>query len=221
MKGLLIKDLCLLKSQKKILPVYLLLAVWFTVMHNDGFGLPFLMMMASILMISTISYDELDHSNTHLFALPFDRKTYVLEKYLFSFLMTAGAWCVGAVLYFAGSFVSPGSGKAVGQLVGELPMLLALIPVLYLSAAVMIPIRLKYGSEKSRTVLFIIFGIIAVLIFGINNLPDGLANPFSQLAQTLEGLSPAVILLTLFAVSAVLSGVSCLWSIRIMENKEF
>ena len=40
MKGLLIKDLCLLKSQKKILPVYLLLAVWFTVMHNDGFGLP-------------------------------------------------------------------------------------------------------------------------------------------------------------------------------------
>ncbi|MBP5725914.1 MAG: ABC-2 transporter permease [Clostridia bacterium] len=57
MKGLLLKDLCLLKSQKRILPVYLMLSVWFTVMHNDGFGVPFLMMMASIQMISTISYD--------------------------------------------------------------------------------------------------------------------------------------------------------------------
>ncbi len=221
MRGLLEKDFRLTLTRKQTILIFFVMALVMSFSMDGSFTIGYLTMLSSIVAIGTLSYDEYDNGYAFLMTLPFDRKTYVLEKYLFSFLMTAGAWCVGAVLYFAGSFVSPGSGKAVGQLVGELPMLLALIPVLYLSAAVMIPIRLKYGSEKSRTVLFIIFGIIAVLIFGINNLPDGLANPFSQLAQTLEGLSPAVILLTLFAVSAVLSGVSCLWSIRIMENKEF
>ena len=40
MKGLLIKDLCLLRGQKRILPVFLILTVWFTVMFRDGFALP-------------------------------------------------------------------------------------------------------------------------------------------------------------------------------------
>ena len=73
MKGLMIKDFCLLGNQKKILPVYLLLMVWFTAMHSDGFAFPFLTMMASILTVGTISYDEIE------LPLPYDLNAPVAE----------------------------------------------------------------------------------------------------------------------------------------------
>ena len=101
-----------------------------------------------------------------------------------------------------------------------MPMLLALIPVLYLSAAIMIPLQLKYGSEKSMIVLFVIFGIIAVLIVGSNQIFDG-SNILAGLAKTLDGMSPAVVLGALTAVCVLAAYASCLWSIRIMEKKEF
>ena len=106
MKGLLIKDFCLLRNQKKILPVYLMLAVWFTAMHNDGFAFPYLMMMASILTISTISYDEFDHSQTHLFTLPFDRKTYVTEKFALGGILAAASLVFAVVCSTVRTLVS-------------------------------------------------------------------------------------------------------------------
>ena len=107
------------------------------------------------------------------------------------------------------------------SMIDELPMLAALLPVLYLSAAVMIPLQLKYGSEKSKTVLFLLFGAIAVLLFWAKNIFSGTNNPFMQLAKTLDGMSPAVVLLTLTGVCALAAYASYLWSTRIMEKKEF
>ena len=103
----------------------------------------------------------------------------------------------------------------------ELPMLLAILPVLYLSAAVMIPLQLKYGSEKSRIVLFILFGVAAALFVGVRNGFGGADPSPDSLVMALSGLSPAAVPLSFTAVCALLTGISYLCSVRIMEKKEF
>ena len=122
MKGLMIKDFCLLGNQKKILPVYLLLMVWFTIMHSDGFAFPFLTMMASILTVGTISYDEIDHSQGYLFTLPVERKTYVQGKFILgwivvavSILLAAACSLVRALVSDGMSFVTKNSGRTVTE----------------------------------------------------------------------------------------------------------
>ena len=64
MKGLLIKDFCLLRNQNRTVPIFLVLAVWFAVMNQITFCISFLTMMSAILAMSTCSYDELDNCQT-------------------------------------------------------------------------------------------------------------------------------------------------------------
>ena len=217
MLGLLEKDFRLTLTRKQTLSIFFIMALIMGISMDGSFIIGYLTMLATIVASGTISYDEFDNGLAFLMTLPFDRKTYAREKYLFSFIMAAGAWCVGIVLYCIGNIIR----RNGVNLTDELPMLIALIPTLYLSAAIIIPLHLKYGSEKSRIVLFILFGIIAVLIFGTQNIFHNSQNPFSGLAKTLDSMSPVVVLLTLVFLCALVSFISYLWRVRIMEKKEF
>ena len=162
MFGLIEKDLRLTFARKQTLLIFFIMALVMGISMDGSFIVGYLTMLAAVISIGTISYDEYDNGFAFLMTLPFGRKTYVREKYLFCLIMSTAAWCIGAVLYFIGNTVR----RSGVNMVEELPMLIALIPVMYLSSALMIPIQLKYGSEKSRIALFILFGCIAVLIFG-------------------------------------------------------
>ena len=213
MKGLLIKDLCLLKSQKKILPVYLILAVWFTVMHNDGFGVPFLMMMASILMISTISYDELDHSQTHLFALPFDRKTYVQGKFVLGFiLMAASLALAGACLAVRLLFEKAPAGTDVATL-----FLFSAIAGTAI-IAVMVPVRIRFGGDQGRIVIFAVFGVIALCVLMITKLLPGAQE---QVMGVLTRLGPQTVMLIAAGAVILLIAIGYLLAVRWIKRKEF
>lgn len=217
MLGLLEKDLRLTLSRKQTLVIFIVAALVMGMTMDGTFLVGYLTMLSTITAVSTISYDEFDNGMAFLMTLPFTRKTYVREKYLFSLLSAAAAWCVGLALYGVGAAMRH-SPIALGD---ELPMLLAILPVLYLSAAVMIPLQLKYGSEKSRIVLFILFGLAAVLFVGIKNgFGSSLPSP-DGLVKVLGDFSPSVVLLPLAAVCALAAYISYLCSVRIMEKKEF
>lgn len=216
MRGLIEKDLRLTLTRKQTILIFAVMAVFMSMSIEGTFIIGYLTMLAAIIAVGTISYDEFDNGFAFLMTLPFDRKTYVREKYLFSLMMAAAAWLIGTLLYFISSLIrrSPADPS-------ELPMLLAFIPVLYMSVTVMIPLQLKYGSEKSRVVLFLIFGIIAVLVFGVSGITGGSSDAFTGPVQTLDRLSPAVVLLFLTAVCVLASVASYIASVRIMEKKEF
>lgn len=216
MLGLLEKDLRLTLTRKQTLVIFFVLALIMGMSMDGSFIVAYLTMLATILATGTISYDEFDNGFAFLMTLPFERKTYVREKYLFSLLLAAAAWCVGAILLCIGS----GIRHEAASLTEELPMLLAILPVMYLTAAVMIPLQLKYGAEKSRIVLLILFGVIAILIFGSSKVFKD-SNALAELTNALEGTTPAVVLLALAAGCALITVVSYLWSVRIMEKKEF
>ena len=177
MKGLLIKDFCLLRNQKRLLPIFALLAVWFTVLHTDGFAFPFLGMMSTILTASTISYDELDRCQTALFTLPFERGTYVAEKYV-----------LGAIMLIA---------VALGTI---------------------IPLRIRFGGDQGRIVLYVAFALIALAVVGVTRL---LPKQTADLGGRLMGLSPAVLTGLLAVVAAAVCAVGCALGVRWIKAKEF
>ena len=216
MLGLLEKDFRLTLTRKQTMLIFFLLALIMGFSMDSSFLIGYLTMLATIIAVGTLSYDEFDNGLTFLMTLPFDRKTYVIEKYLFSLIMAAAAWLIGTVLAFIGSFFR----HAPVNLIEELPMFLSLIPALFLSAAVFIPLQLKYGSEKSRVVLFLIFGVIAILI-GANSFLSPSENPLAKLTGLLDSMSPILVLAAITVICALLYLLSCLWSIRIMEKQEF
>lgn len=217
MRGLIEKDIRLTLTRKQTLLIFLIMAVIMSMSMDGSFLLGYLTMLASIVALGTLSYDEFENGFAFLMTLPFSRKTYVREKYVFCFLMAAAAWCAGAIMY-----IVTGILRRTGiDPVSELPMLLSILPVMYVSVTLMIPLQLKYGQEKSRTVLFIIFGIIAVAIFGTKSLLDGREHPFSMLASSLGSMPSALVLLSLTVVSVFAALISYMISVRIMENKEF
>lgn len=217
MFGLLEKDIRLTLTRKQTLLIFVVMAVIMGMSMDGAFLIGYLTMLAMITAVGTLSYDEFDNGLGFLMTLPYERKTYVKEKYIFCLLMSAAAWCIGAVMYILLSSVRHIDANPVA----ELPMLLSLIPAMYIAVAIMIPLQLKYGSEKSRIVMFVIFGCIAAVVFSVQTFSGNAANPLSALTMTLDSMSPAIVLGGLVIVCGLIAFISYLWSVRILNNREF
>lgn len=217
MLGLIEKDLRLTLTRTQTLLLFFIMTLVMGITIGGSFLISYPAIIAVITAVGTISYDEFDNGFAFLMTLPFDRKTYIREKYLFSFLMVSAGWGLGAALYCVGAVFR----RNAVPLADTLPMLMIPIPVFYLFAAILIPLQLKYGSEKSRIVFSVLFGSIAILIFGVKSVFSGSNNPFIRIAKRLDGLSPISVLFTLAAVSVLLTYAFYLWSIRIIEKKEY
>lgn len=217
MRGLIEKDIRLTLIRKQTIVVFIAMALFMGVSMNGSFVVAYLTMLAMMIAIGTLSYDELDNGYAFLMTLPIDKKTYVKEKYLFTLGVAVIAWCIGAVLFCIVGVVRGNGGAAFA----ELPELMAIIPVMYMSGCILIPLQLKYGAEKSRIALFIIFGLIAVVIFGSTTLLSSLNIPIEGISAFLDSISTAVVITVLCALCIAAAFVSYLISTKIMDKKEF
>ena len=157
MKGLIQKDILLMGNQKKSLGIILLcgLSMFFSM---DGSGVvTYLAMVGSIAVLSTISYDELENGYSYLLTCPVSRITYVREKYAFSILWAAVCCVIGTAADICVSLIR-------NQLVLEeagMSLMVSMMLALFMFA-LMIPLQLKYGREKSK---YVLYGIFAVILF--------------------------------------------------------
>ena len=216
MFGLIEKDLRLTLVRKQTLVIFLVMALVMGMSMNGSFLISYLTMLAMIVGTGSITYDEYDNGFLFLMTLPFDRKTYVREKYLFSLITSVAAWCFGAIVFAIIDVVRNG-----GASLSEIPMMTAVIPSMYIATAIIIPLQFKYGAEKSRLALFTIFGLIAVLVLGSKSFLKDSITPVVNIINTLQNLSGAVIILILVTFCGIVSVISYLFSVRIMEKKEF
>lgn len=98
MKGLWTKDIRLISSQQKNLAVIWLVAAGILIATDQiSFAITYTSVVTIMTAISTISYDTFDNGNAFLFTLPFSRKEYTREKYLFSLfwgmITVIGVYC--------------------------------------------------------------------------------------------------------------------------------
>ena len=213
MKGLLIKDLCLLRGQKRLLPIFILLAVWFTVMHQDGFAFPFLGMMATVLASSTVSYDELDRGEASLFSLPFSRSAYVTEKYLLTALLLAGAIVLGLLCTLARVLIANDVD------LGETRLYIAMTALICaFFAGVMLPLRIRFTGDQGRIALYVVMGVAMLAVVGLMRL---LPNQAEAISGYFAAMPKAVVIAAVAGVCVLIVMGGYLLSLHWIKKKEF
>lgn len=218
MKGLLIKDLKLLKNQRTFFLIVCLAGVMLMVTNAEpSFVISYLTFIFSVFTISSISYDEYDNGYAFLFSLPVSRKTYVREKYLFGLILGGGAWLVSTLMVSA-------SVAARGMVTDWREWLVTACVYLimfFIFILVILPLQLKFGSEKGRVAMISVVAVIFILSFFAVKLVTWLGIDIDAALARLAAAGMAQILGGAAVVCCVLAVVSYNISQNIMKKKEF
>ena len=214
MRGLLEKDIRLLFKRKQIFIVIIIVELFLGMSGSGTFAVLYFTMLAGIIAAGTLSYDEFDNGFGFLFTLPIDRKTYIREKYVLCIAACAVAWCISIVLYIV-------SGIAGGQninFIAQFPEFVMIFPGMSMLATIILPLQLKYGSEKGKIALFVICGCLAaVFVFAKNLFSEESAIGFINI---IHGIPMGTIMIGITALCAIVIFVTYSCSLRILSNKE-
>lgn len=216
MKGLLVKDYLMLINQKRFLLLALVMMVVISLSGSGAtFAIGYCAFMGVLNGVSTISYDEYNHGYSFLLTLPFTRKEYVLEKYLFTFLCVTLFSLVGGFIAFGSQLVQASPAFSLFELAISLVTLLCMS---LLVAAIMLPVQLRFGSEKGRIAFVVVMLSLFVVVIGGVQLAEvlnwQLENLLRQLSLPLFGVALIAIVILSLLISYGLS-------LHIMRKKEF
>ena len=216
MRGLIEKDLRLTLQRKQTIVVFVVMALFLAISGSGTFAVTYFTMLAGIVAIGTLSYDEFDNGLEFLMTLPIDRKTYIREKYIFALSASTVAWCISIIIYYVCE-LTRGSAAIVTE---EFPFLFVILPSMASFATIIIPLQLKFGAEKGRVALFVIFGCIAVLIIAVKKLFITSEADTVSLINGLQGIPMGTVICVILALCVLVGFISYFCSIRIMEKKE-
>ncbi len=216
MKGLLVKDLCLMATQKRFFILILGVGALLTFGGQDIiFVMGYMMMVFGLFSGSTISYDDMNHGMGFLMTLPVSRKQYVRSKYLFMFLMIAVSLVVSVLFSFLGSTV--GTVMLPQDMVGTAIVISAVMAVL---VSVFMVLIFKFGAEQARVVIAVLAGIgflVAWIFQFIGEKMDGKL----LINLNIANLSNEVVVLGCVGIAAFVILVTYIIAVKVMENKEF
>ena len=214
MKGLLIKDSLLLRRNNRSLLTLILVCVvmGFSLGENVPFILCYTATVFGVLALGTISYDEFDNGYPFLMSLPVERKTYAKEKFVFCILAEIIGLAVGLLVCVLFSTVRGGTIDMKEALM----MIIVALPVLIMAMSVLIFIQLKYGSEKGRLMMFVIYGVILAVGALIAKFSGSL-----HLDEKLSGVTPAMGAAVLLCIAALFIFIMLRLSIRAVQKKEY
>lgn len=218
MKGLLIKDLKLLKNQKQFfLACIFICAIFGMAFDNPSFIICYITLMCSIFTVSTMAYDSQNNGMSYLFTLPVSRKGYVKEKYLFGILTS---FC--AVLVMAPCCAVIFLLRHIGIESGEIgSTALVSFGLALLIQAVMIPIQLKFEAEKSRTAMLVAMGAAYLIAFLLIKIVRKYQTEISVVLDRIAAAGQPVLAAAGCIAVIVLEGISFVISLQIIKKKEF
>ena len=219
-RGLLIKDLCLMGEILKLLLIILFVTAIFIFNGTSStFLTGYIMIIIAFLVGMTSSYDEMNNGLAFLMTLPVTRRQYVAEKFICGLL----SLFLGFVYTMVVAVIQSMIGNSAPDLKESImtAVLFAVIGVIVLSFS--IAIDLKFGAEKGRVMLLLGFMVIFFLFYmGVafleRNFPEK-KEAFLQWFNTIfEGSKIYPVCAVICAVVLLLSFFA---SCRILEKKEF
>lgn len=217
MKGLLIKDFKLMLMQKNFFIIIIVVACLISISSQDPtFMIGFITLILSLFTVSTISYDEFDNGYPFLLTLPFSRKTYVLEKYVYGLILGAGAWIV-SVMICSLMLIVQGKPVTSDMLIGAF----VILPMFLVIESLMIPVHLRFGGEKGRYALIACVGVLVVIGFVVMKIVEIFHIDILPLILAIDALGPVMFMVILLMIGFLVMLVSLKVSLSIMNKKEF
>ncbi len=217
MKGFLIKDFCLAFRNRRTMVLMLVFCTVMSFSMDGAFMISYSIMMAGIVGLGTISYDEYDNCLPFLMSLPIDSRSYVRGKFLFCLLCELFGAAVGMVFFYLSGMIR----GTVPEITEALAIAGGTIPILLVMLTIMIPVQLKYGIERSRIAMLLIYGGFAAVAVIAGMKREALSPVINTLNTFLNNHSGAMIAGCYALICAVICLVMYLLSIRVMEKKEF
>ena len=218
MKGLLVKDVMLLKSQKQFFIVVLMFGVMFLFTNAEPFGaISYVTVLSAMCTVNTMSYDEFENGMGYLFTLPVTRINYVKEKYVFGILTTLFSmifitvFSIGTCLMREILF----SAKEFGAVLAVDCALAVLI------FSLQIPVRLKFRAEKSTMAMMAVFAFAGVMAFAFIKILQKTGINLNEVLNQIEKTPLGNIIIICALLALTLLVVSYIISIRIIKKKEF
>lgn len=218
MKGLLIKDIRLLKNQKHFfLIVGLVGAMLMFTSEEPSFVISYMTFVFSMFTLSSVSYDEYDNGMAFLFSLPISRKKYVREKYLFGLLLGGTAWTVATAVVSAYVMWKNQDTDWTSWLATAC-IYLALFLVFLL---IILPIQLKFGAEKGRIAMLVAIGIIFLSAYAGVKIAGRIGIDIDAVLMRFTTAGTGEIVAASAVVCCVLAVISYNISLGIMKKKQF
>ncbi len=216
MKGLIVKDLCVLKNQIKTLLLVLAFFVIFSIINEDTsfilFLVPFYMIM---ILITTFNYDEFNKWDSYCNSLPLSRKEIVKSKYI---LFNATSLIVLIVGILASliipSFIENTTFESLFASIIGVAFGICLV------ISLLIPFYYKFGANNGRIMLLLCIVIFALIVGMITSLDIFNNIELMHLLNSLNNLSLGMITLLLIILTIIVMTISYYISVRIYKNKE-
>ena len=218
MKGLLIKDLKLIKTQRTFLSIVAGICVALLASGKEmSVVFAYVAAVLSMVVVSTVSYDEYNNGMSFLFTFPVSRKKYVLEKYVFGILSVAAVLAAGSGLMGVVSAVKLQSFQQQEWFLALLGAVLTAVLILSLY----LPVQLKFGAEKGKIVMFLIIAAVVGLGYAVKEAALVFQVDLSGIMEQVMNAGTAQVTAALAALSALLMVISYMVSVAVMKRKQF
>ena len=198
MKGLILKDMINLRKYSRTVFLMIVFFTMFSFMSDDfTLGSGIIVIMCSMMAITSFSFDKQSHWDTYAISLPIPRSRIVMSKYVLALLTALFGVLLSVV---AGTVFNLIHGTTNGSDLFILAYALFVVAVTYQS--IILPLIYKFGVEKSRVFMFVVFGLPSLLVIGLNSV--GISMPDEEAIMQLIRLSP-IILIVFIIVSYAIS----------------
>ncbi|NLM11901.1 MAG: ABC-2 transporter permease [Clostridiaceae bacterium] len=195
MKGLILKDFYNLTKQYKII---LVLVIFYLLVSVSSEDTNFFGGVVSILMvmqvITTLSYDEKSNWDRYALTMPISRSDLVLSKYILGGILLAVAFAVNFIFR-----IVAGSGQPMEALIVSV----ATTGVGLFFMFLILPVLFKFGAEKGRYMMMLIFFIPTGFLLLMSRMGLTLPEAFMRLLPTFSVLF--LILAGIISVNASLA----------------
>jgi hypothetical protein len=188
---------------------------------DSTFVVSYIPMIGLILMISTIAYDYNDDGFSFLMTFPIKPGDYAVAKYVFSIIGVTIFWLISLVIQFAVFAIQKESYVLSETVILDVSMLALFLVIL----SILLPIDIRFSPEKVRVVMFIILGIIMAGVLAgkavLGMISDKLGIDLFSGPNPFENVSPVFFIIGLFAIAIIFLSISMMYSIRVMQKREF
>jgi hypothetical protein len=210
MYGLLLKDIYNLRKYVKQISISVVVFGLFAInLKNPAYLIGMITMMTSMMVITSMSYDEYAKWDKYALTMPILKKDIVLSKYLLLILSTLAGTVSSTILaLIMTAFMKLQSLIEILLTSG----IVALIMLLLFS--LLIPVLYKYGVEKARIIMFAIIGIpiLAATLFVKLMVKLNVPKPSMEQIEMLGYAFPVIVLIILFLSYNI--------SVKIFNKKE-
>ncbi len=218
MKSLFVKDALVVFVQKKrTIILFLAVSLMLSFKMDATFIVSYLCLIGMILGISAYNYDEINNGMPFVMTLPATRKTYAIEKHLFSMMSVTVFWLLGLIMQYFANIIQ----KVDVDFVAQFPTYLKYLVLFLAFTSIVTFVEIRFGTEKSRIVILLGGGLCFVIaVYGQQLLKkigvdlSGLTNLIASVPSTI--LTAAEILLIALAIF-----VSAFLSVRTLEKRDF